>query len=232
MYTVLNCLAYEHDLRLVALANVICLIASFAAISLLHHVGRSKGRMRLAWLAVAATATGFGIWATHFIAMLAFSPGIASAYNVTLTFLSLVAAILLTGWGLAVAVSTPSSSPGMWLGGAIVGGGIAAMHYIGMAAFEIQGRIAWDAGLVVASIALGGVIGSAALPCGLRSEGLKGKLLGALLLTLAIISHHFTAMGAASVIPDPSIEISDASLPSGFLAIAVALASLIPAPRR
>ena len=227
MYTIFNCLAYQHDWRLVALSNVICLLASFAAISLLHHVGRSKGRMRVAWLAVAATATGFGIWSTHFIAMLAFSPGIAGAYNITLTFLSLVAAILLTGWGLAVAIATPSSSQGRWLGGAIVGGGIAAMHYTGMAAFEIQGRIAWDTSLVVVSIALGGLIGSAALPAGLRSEGLKWKLLGALLLALAIISHHFTAMGAASVIPDPTIEISDASLPSGFLAIAVAFASFV-----
>src|SRR5262245_55309190 len=200
MYKVLGCLTYEHDLRLVALAAVICLLASFAAISLLRHVRRSEARtMRLVWLAVAAAATGFGIWSTHFIAMLAFSPGIASAYNIALTSLSLVAAIVLTGCGLAVAESTRSSE-GMWLGGAIVGGGIAAMHYIGMAAFEIQGRIEWDSALVVASIVLGGVIGSAALPAGLRSEGLKWKLLGALLLTLAICSHHFTAMGAASVI--------------------------------
>src|SRR5262244_1170300 len=103
MYTVLNCVAYEHDLRLVALAIVICLLASFAAISLIHHVGRSNGRMRLAWLAVAATATGFGIWSTHFIAMLAFSPGIASAYNVVLTGFSLVAATFLTSIGLAAA---------------------------------------------------------------------------------------------------------------------------------
>ena len=84
--------------------------------------------------------------------MLAFSPGIPSGYNVALTVLSLVAAIVLTGIGLAVALSRtlPGAS---WLGGAIVGGGIAAMHYTGMAAFEIQGRIVWDPVLVVVSIA-------------------------------------------------------------------------------
>ena len=137
MLTVLNCIAFAHDLRLVGLAAAICALASFTAISLLHHVRRSSGHLRLAWLAVSATATGFGIWATHFVAMLAFSPGIPSAYNIALTVLSLIAAIFLTGAGLAVAVSSMSGA-GAWLGGAMVGGGIAAMHYTGMAAFEIR----------------------------------------------------------------------------------------------
>src|SRR5579883_2947691 len=94
-----------HDLRLVGLAAVICTLASFTAISLLHHVRRSSGYLRHIWLAVSATSTGFGIWATHFIAMLAFSPGIPSAYNIVLTILSLIAAILLTGIGLLVALT-------------------------------------------------------------------------------------------------------------------------------
>jgi diguanylate cyclase (GGDEF)-like protein/PAS domain S-box-containing protein len=109
----------------------------------------------------------------------------------------------------------------------MVGGGIAAMHYTGMAAFEIQGRIEWDPTLVLVSIALGGLVGAFALPVGLRGDEIKWKLLGALLLTVAICSHHFTAMGAASIIPDPTIEFSVTALPSGWLAIAVALASFI-----
>ena len=226
MLTVYNCIMTAHDLRLVGLAAVMCALASFTAISLLHHVRSSAGHMRLIWLAVSAAATGFGIWATHFIAMLAFSPGIPSAYNIMLTIFSLIAAIFLTGTGLAVAVMA-SWRAGAWLGGAMVGGGIAAMHSTGMAAFEIEGRIAWDPTLVAASIVLGGLIGAIALPVGLRSDALKWKILGALLLTLAICSHHFTAMGAASIIPDPTIEVSPSALPSGWLAIAVALASFI-----
>jgi diguanylate cyclase len=182
--------------------------------------------MRNVWLIVAAISTGFGIWATHFIAMLAFSPGIPNAYNIALTALSLIAAISLTGGGLVVAMSSISGA-GAWLGGIIVGGGIAAMHYTGMAAFEIQGRIVWDPIFVVTSIALGGLIGAVALPVGLRDDSLKSKTLGALLLTVAICSLHFTAMGAVSIFPDPTIEISDTALPSGILSIAVALASFI-----
>jgi diguanylate cyclase (GGDEF)-like protein/PAS domain S-box-containing protein len=226
MLTVYDCIFNAHDLRLVGLAAVICALASFTAISLLHHVRRSAGQMRLIWLTVSATSTGFGIWATHFIAMLAFSPGLPTAYNIVLTVLSLIAAISLTGAGLAVAVIS-NWRAAAWMGGAIVGGGIAAMHYTGMAAFEIQGRIVWDPVLVAASIALGGLIGAPSLPVGLRSGALKWKILGALLLTLAICSHHFTAMGAASIIPDPTVEFSAAALPSGWLAIAVALASAI-----
>jgi diguanylate cyclase (GGDEF)-like protein/PAS domain S-box-containing protein len=226
MLTVYNCVVHAHDLRLVGLAAVICLLASFTAINLLHHVRNSAGQMRTVWLGVSATSTGFGIWATHFIAMLAFSPGIPNAYNVALTFLSLIVAILLTGAGLAVAMNLKMSG-GAWLGGAMVGGGIAAMHYTGMAAFEIQGRIVWDPVLVAASIALGGLIGAIALPVGLRGGSLKWKIFGALLLTVAICSHHFTAMAAAAIIPDPTIEVSAAALPAGWLAIAVAFASFI-----
>src|SRR3977135_1886809 len=228
MLTVYDCIVTAHALRLVGLAAVICALASFTAVSLLHHVHGSTGQMRLIWLAVSATSTGFGIWATHFIAMLAFSPGLPTAYNVVLTILSLVCAIFLTGAGLAVAaISTWGGAGRPGRRSARGGGGIAAMHYTGMAAFEIQGRIVWDPVLVATSIALGGLIGAVSLPVGLRGDALKWKILGALLLPLAICSHHFTAMGAAAIIPDPTVEFSAIALPSGWLAIAVALASSI-----
>src|SRR3977135_3050141 len=114
MFTVYNCVFNEHDLRLVGLAAVICALASFTAICLLHHVRRSTGQMWHVWLTVSATSTGFGVCATHFIAMLAFSPGIPNAYNITLTVASLVAAIVLTGAGLAAAVaSSPNTKTNM-----------------------------------------------------------------------------------------------------------------------
>ena len=178
------------------------------------------------WLAVSATSTGFSIWATHFIAMLAFSPGVATGYNVALTGFSLIVAIVLTGLGLVVAI-TPRSHAAALFGGAMVGVGIAAMHFTGMAAFEVPGRIVWDPVLVAASIAIGALIGSAALFVGLRNETLKSRLLGALLLTAAICGLHFTAMGAASVTPDPTIQVSASALPAALLAVAVALASFI-----
>jgi diguanylate cyclase (GGDEF)-like protein/PAS domain S-box-containing protein len=224
MLKVYNCLANAHDLRLVVLAAIVCVIASFAAIDLLRHARKSDGHMRTAWLVVSAISTGFGIWATHFVAMLAFTPGIPSGYNILLTLLSLVAAILLTGFGLAVSL-LPNWRHGPWVGGAIVAGGIAAMHYTGMAAFELAGIIIWDPALVIASIVIGAVIGAVALPVGLHGQQIKWKIGGAVLLTLAICSHHFTAMGAVSIIPDPTIEVSQSALPAAWLAVGVAIAS-------
>src|SRR5215510_11618107 len=169
MYTIYNCIVTEHDLRLVGLAAAICAIAAFTAISLLHHVRKSSPGMWRVWLAVSATSTGFGIWATHFIAMLAFSPGFPTGYNIALTALSLIAAIFLTGAGLVIAATLSSPARG-WFGGTVVGSAIAAMHYTGMAAFEVPGRIVWDPVLVTMSVALGAFVGATALPTGLRRD--------------------------------------------------------------
>jgi diguanylate cyclase len=226
MLKIYNCIAHEHDLRLVGLAAFICVLASLTAINLLRHARKSTGNMRMLWLTVSAISTGFGIWATHFVGMLAFTPGIPSGYNIGLTVLSLLAAILLTGVGLYASL-IPNWRHGPWVGGAIVAGGIAAMHYTGMAAFEVAGIEIWDPMLVAASIVIGAVLGAIALPVGLHSDEEKWKVGGAVLLTLAICSHHFTAMGAVSIIPDAAIEVPASTLPSGLLALAISLSSLV-----
>jgi diguanylate cyclase len=226
MLKVYNCIADAHDLRLVGLAAFICILASLTAINLLRHARKSTGSMRFVWLAVSAISTGFGIWATHFVAMLAFSPGIPTGYNIALTALSLVAAILLTGVGLYASL-IPNWRHGPWIGGAIVAGGIAAMHYTGMAAFDVAGIVLWDPVLVTASIVLAAAIGAIALPVGLHGSEQKWKIGGAVLLTLAICCHHFTAMAAVSIIPDPAIEVPLSTLPTGWLALLVAVASFI-----
>jgi diguanylate cyclase (GGDEF)-like protein/PAS domain S-box-containing protein len=113
-----------------------------------------------------------------------------------------------------------------WLGGAIVGGGIAVMHYTGMAAFEIPGHIHWDPLLVIASIALGTMIGAVALWVGLRDRSARSILSGTVLLTVAICSHHFTAMGAAALIPDPTVVVSESAIPTSWLAVLVSIAAL------
>jgi diguanylate cyclase (GGDEF)-like protein/PAS domain S-box-containing protein len=225
MLRVYNCIADAHDLRLVGLAAFICILASLTAINLLRHARKSTGNMRLVWLAVSAISTGFGIWATHFVAMLAFTPGLPSGYNIALTALSLVAAILVTAIGLYVSL-IPNWRHGPWIGGAIVAGGIATMHYTGMAAFDVAGIVLWDPALVVASIGFATAIGALALPVGLHGDEEKWKIGGAVLLTLAICCHHFTAMAAVSIIPDAAIEVPLSTLPAGWLALAIAFASL------
>ena len=104
MFRVLTCLTVERDWRLVAVAAVVCLFASLTAVNLFNRARATAGRARALWIAAAAIATGFGIWATHFVAMLAYEPGIPIAYSLSLTVLSLAAAALITGFGLSIAV--------------------------------------------------------------------------------------------------------------------------------
>jgi diguanylate cyclase (GGDEF)-like protein/PAS domain S-box-containing protein len=221
MLKVYKCVADAHDLRLVFLAAFVCILASVAAMNLLRHARKSTGRIQLFWLGVSAISTGFGIWATHFVAMLAFEPGTTSGYNVILTLVSLIMAIAITTAGLAVSI-IPNWPQGPWIGGVIVGGGIAAMHYLGMAAFDVAGVLVWDPVLVFSSIVLGAGIGAIALPVGLNGTEEKWKLGGAALLALAICSHHFTAMGAVTIIPDPTVVVPQSTIPPAWLALAVA----------
>lgn len=226
MLTVYNCIVEDHDLRLVALAAIICWLSSLSAMNLLHQVLRARGGFRAFWLAVSAVSIGFGIWATHFIAMLAFSPGLPNAYDITLTVLSLLVAILVTGSGMWAATAR-ASRDNYLAGGALIGAGIAAMHYSGMAAFDVQGHLAWNPALVAASLAAGTGFGAASLFAGLRDSSRRAQLIGALLLTLAICGLHFIGMGAVSIKPDSSVVIPETGIESVHLAFAVAAASMI-----
>src|ERR1700689_4671948 len=104
MFRIYTCLTVDHDWRLVVLAVTVCLLASAVAINLFHRAQATTGRARMVWLSLDAAAAGCGIWATHFIAMLAFDPGIGAGYDLVPTILSLVIAILITGAGLGAAL--------------------------------------------------------------------------------------------------------------------------------
>jgi methyl-accepting chemotaxis protein len=219
MFRVLNCLASEHDWRLVIIAAWVCYIAALTAVSLFHRSRAAIGGARAAWVIAAGVIAGTGIWATHFIAMLAYEPGVPVAYDFKFTSLSLVAAMAITTFGLgAAAIQRRWAAP---IGGAIVGAGIACMHYLGMWALEVPGHIAWSSDLVIASIALGVLFGSAALTLAVRHDDLGHSTAAAALLAFAIVSHHFTAMGAAAIIPDPGRTIDEFSLTPASLALAI-----------
>ncbi len=226
MFQVLTCLTVEHDWRLVVLASAVCVLASVVAISLFHRAQATHGRTQVVWLSLDAAAAGCGIWATHFIAMLAYDPGVGAGYNLGLTVLSLIFAVTITGVGLSVALHDFFKwSPA--IGGAIVGGGIAAMHFTGMLALELPGRITFSFDLVLVSLALGAVFGSLALVVAARRDDLRHTLTSAFLLTIAIVSLHFTAMGAIVFMPDPALITDPISLSPASLSLVVAGAAAI-----
>ena len=76
MFRVLSCVGGEHDLRLVLLAGTLCFVTSLVAVNLIHRARMAQLRARFAWIITAGTASGCGIWATHFIGMLAYEPAV------------------------------------------------------------------------------------------------------------------------------------------------------------
>ncbi len=221
MFRVFNCLATQHDLRLVVVAGVVCFLSSLTAITLFNRARSTASRTRVIWIAAAGAASGCGIWATHFLAMLAYDPAVPVAYDIQYTTLSLMVAAIVTGLGIAAAVYFPRGA-GPLIGGAIIGIGVACMHYLGMSALELPGHVDWELPYVVASIVIGMLFGTAALAVASWSQSRYAVLLAALLLTLAIVSHHFVAMGAVDIVPDPTRAITALSLSPDSLALAIA----------
>jgi diguanylate cyclase (GGDEF)-like protein len=221
MFRVLTCLTGEHDWRLVLLAGLVCFVASIVAVHIFHRAIASRTRTRIIWIVIAGAAIGSGIWATHFIAMLAYEPGVSTGYGVALTALSLAAAMILTSCSFGFA----ANKPGRWrapIGGAIMGAGITSMHYLGMRALEVPGRVTWSLDLVAASIAFGMFFGYAALAIAIRYKDRWGTLAAAIFLTLAIVSHHFIAMGAVEIVPDLTRAPDALSLSPAVLALTIA----------
>lgn len=113
----------------------------------------ATGASRRNWLLTAAAAIGSGIWTMHFVAMFGFTvDGSELRYNVALTFLSLVVAVLVTGLGVFVVGHGRHRGRSILLGGLTTGLGVAAMHYLGMAAVRIHGGIDYDPGTVGLSV--------------------------------------------------------------------------------
>ena len=209
------------------LAVLICALATYTAFHIYGSARQTKGPKRLGWIFLTGIATGAGIWATHFVAMLAFKTGLPTAYDPVLTLASLLIAIGVTAAGFLIAVQ----GDGRWqpaLGGVVIGAGIASMHYTGMRAFTTTGTVEWDATLVAASIVFGVVFGAAAM---LRFHSASRRwaiLSSAGLLTVAICTLHFTAMGAAIITPDPTIVVYPSFMDNSMMALAVTgVASLV-----
>ncbi len=223
MLRVISCLRESHDPWLVAVAAGLCILATVTTIELLHNARKATRGKRAFWLAVAAFGGGSGVWATHFLAMLAFEPHLPVGYDVIFTALSLVLAIALMGLGLTTALSRAIPLAPL-VGGTILGVGIAAMHFTGMAAYEVPGHVSWNPLLVMASVLTGIVLSAAGVHCALSGPGFDRRLGGALAILLGICALHFIAMGAVTLIADPRIVVPENALPAGRLAESVTLA--------
>ena len=218
MIRVLGCIFGQHDLRLVVVAASLCLLACATSLTMIARArAAGKGRARLQWLAGAGAVAGCGIWATHFVAMLAYRTGLAVGFDIGLTILSALIAMALCALGFAVAVRVSGA-----LGGMVTGGAIAAMHYTGMAAVRLPAHAVWDGSYVTASVLLGVSLSGLGLHFAVRRRGVHDFGIAAGLFMLAILSLHFTGMAAVHYVPDGSIAAVRPGMDPFALAVAVA----------
>jgi NO-binding membrane sensor protein with MHYT domain len=217
MQRVYSCLTEQHDLRLVLLAALICIAACSISMRLFIRANDAEKDRALLGLFGAATVFGAGVWATHFIAELAYEPGIPIGYDAGLTAISFLAAIGAVWLGMYVAHRYAAPA----LGGAMIGAGIATMHYIGMAALRAPAQQHWDAGYVLASIAVAMTFAAAAVRVSSCGPVLRSRMLAVGLLALAIVGLHFTAMAAVTLVPDPLIAVPGHAVAPTILALAI-----------
>jgi len=182
------------------LSFLVAVFAAWTALDLFQQVRSHQGGARLAWLATAAAAMGGGIWSMHFIAMLGFDPGSPVRYDLTLTVVSFLLAT--AGSSLAFLIAAErADTRRMILAGLVMGAGICAMHYVGMAALRTSAALSYAPGLVAASAAVALLASVAALFAVNQDRSRLWRLTAALVLGLAVAGMHHVAMAALTVTP-------------------------------
>lgn len=193
--------SYSSSLVLISLC--VAILASYTALDLAGRIATAKGRAVYLWMGGGALAMGIGIWSMHFIGMLAFELPIELGYDLGLTALSLLIAVLSAGFALWLVSQPRLSCPQVGLGALFMGTGIACMHYTGMAALQMQPGIDYDPALFGASLAIAVGASAAALWIALRLRRqtpyirqVRGA--AAVVMGIAIVGMHYTGMAAAN----------------------------------
>jgi NO-binding membrane sensor protein with MHYT domain len=196
--------SYDH--LQVALSVLLAVAASYAALDLAGRVTAAHGWMRVAWLSGGALVMGIGIWSMHYVGMLAFQLPLAVRYHWPTVLLSLIAGIVCSVFALMLVSWRKMGLVYALTGSLFMGGGIVALHYIGMAAMRLAARYHFDRFLVALSVALAVIFSLLALWLAFyfRSEphnAVLRKAGSAVIMAAAISAMHYTAMAAATFVP-------------------------------
>jgi diguanylate cyclase len=216
---------------LVGLSLVVAMVVSYTALRLASRVATSEGNGSRIWLGIGAISMGVGIWSMHFVGMLAFSLPISLAYDVPTTLASLAVAIVTSGFALAITSGGRLTVRRLAGSAVIMGAGISAMHYMGMAAITILPGIAYDPFLVAVSILIAIAASFVALwlffqlrEGSSRLQQIK-RIAAAVVMGLAISGMHYTGM-AASRFSSGSFCRGGVTLDNNWLAAAIGMFAL------
>jgi NO-binding membrane sensor protein with MHYT domain len=190
----------DYSLLLIAVSFLVSALGAFTALMLSRHIATEDGNIRVGWLGLAGLVMGgCTIWAMHFIGMLAYKPDAPVTYDTQMTLLSLVLPVLFTTAGLYV-VNRFHGTAAWLVAGTVMGLGVAAMHYTGMAAMRIPAAMSHDQTLVGVSIAIAIAASIAALRIAVHWRG-NLRHAGSLVMAFAVCGMHYTAMAAMRLQP-------------------------------
>lgn len=177
---------FQYGLLTPVLAFVMASVGSGLGLRCMIRAVESSGTAKRGWLITSATAIGAGVWTMQLITLLGFAvEGSPIRFRVSLTLLSLLAALVGAGIGAAAVGYSGSRTRGIALGGLSIGIGIGAMHYTGMAAMQIHGTISYEPATVAVSLLLGVGTASVALLVAFYVPGARGTAVAAVLMGAA-----------------------------------------------
>lgn len=214
----------QHNDWLVVLALTVAVCASYTSLDLARRSRHSTIGMRKYWLGAASLALGGGIWAMHFVAMLAFQmPAMPMRYDAALTVLSFALAVGFTGLGFAIFSQDVVTVPRLFIAGVLMAVGIVAMHYVGMAAMQVAAHVSYDVWWVLFSILIAISAAIASLLLASKDHALPVQAVAACFMGLAISGMHFAGMNAAIFHAVAHMDGAGVSVNRGYLAIGVGL---------
>ena len=192
----------SYSPSLVVISLFVAILASYTALDLAGRIATAKGRAVFYWMSGGALAMGVGVWSMHFIGMLALRLPFALGFDVGITALSLLIAVLSCGFALWLVNQPRLPAWQLAFGALVMGAGISSMHYTGMAAMRMTPGIDYDPTLFSASLLIAVVASGAALWIAfhLRRNTPYVRLMrggAAVVMGLAIVGMHYTGMAAA-----------------------------------
>jgi len=196
---------FTYGLLTPGLAFMMSCLGAFLGLRCTARARTFEGRARTRWLLFGGVSIGaIGIWTMHFIAMLGFTiPDETIRYNVPVTLLSLVVAVGIVCVGLLIVGSGELRFGSLVAGGLITGLGVAVMHYMGMAAMRMPGKMTYDPTIFIASLVIAIVAATAALWAALRLDGIGTTLAAAVIMGVAVSGMHYAGMAAMRVYSSP-----------------------------
>jgi NO-binding membrane sensor protein with MHYT domain len=221
---------FEYGWITPLMAYCLSVLGSFLGLICTARVRRlPTARRRVSWLLLAALAIGgTGIWVMHFMAMIGFGVvGSDIRYDVPVTALSAVVSVTVVGIGLFIAGLGKPTVVKVGIGGVLMGLGVNAMHYIGMAAMRIDGNVDYDVMRVGASIAIAVIAATVALAMSVTVRTGAAIFGSAMVMGVAVCGMHYTGMSAMRVELGEHRDLAGATSMSLIAPIALAVVFVV-----